>query len=197
MRLPDSVLTQNSSAASRGTGHPPIFDAPRTFPESKVGHATIRLTEAAGDNTQSPRREARPLQRWRCPWWRGRRHGRVYGITLPKSVFGRPINPMLFGRRKAVWNNGCFMNSNFMENPTRVGRLRTAPLHSFVILQDAYCVTRYNPQLDRARAKRRPAGPKIAPLASVVRLASSCRFSPSNTSATDVAPIRGSKMVRR
>jgi hypothetical protein len=32
-------------------------------------------------------------------------YGRVYGITLPKSPFGKPINPMLFGRRNAVWNN--------------------------------------------------------------------------------------------
>jgi hypothetical protein len=37
MPLPDSALTQNSSAASCGTGQAPIFDAPRTFPEVKRG----------------------------------------------------------------------------------------------------------------------------------------------------------------
>ena len=37
MPPPDSAPTQNSSATSLGTGHPPIFDAPQTFPESNVG----------------------------------------------------------------------------------------------------------------------------------------------------------------
>ena len=46
MLLPDSSLTQNSSAAlTRCQTSPPIFDAPRTFlPGQNVGHATIRLT---------------------------------------------------------------------------------------------------------------------------------------------------------
>jgi hypothetical protein len=40
MPLPDSALAQNSSAAPLGLTSPPIFDAPRTFPESNASHAT-------------------------------------------------------------------------------------------------------------------------------------------------------------
>jgi hypothetical protein len=44
MPLPDAAPIHNSSAPLAAPEHPPIFDAPRTFPESNVGHATSRLT---------------------------------------------------------------------------------------------------------------------------------------------------------
>jgi hypothetical protein len=53
-------------------------------------------------------REARPLAALALSVVARLPYGRVYGITLPKSPFGKPINPMLFGRRNAVWNNECF-----------------------------------------------------------------------------------------
>jgi hypothetical protein len=45
MPLPDSALdSEFVRGLTRCPDSPPIFDAPRTFPESNVGHATIRLT---------------------------------------------------------------------------------------------------------------------------------------------------------
>ena len=50
-------------------------------------------------------------------------YGRVYGITLPKSPFGKPINPMLFGRG-VTGRHICFRHADKAARglcPTRYG----------------------------------------------------------------------------
>ena len=46
MPLPDSALTENSSAASFGVRQPANIRRATDLPRVKRGHATIRLTEA-------------------------------------------------------------------------------------------------------------------------------------------------------